>query len=620
VLPKPIASFSFTASDNCVNHTIQFNNTTNIPAQYSWNFGDLTAPSTAQNPSHLYSTAGTFTATLTSSISYPNGLTCSTNYNLPIIITDTLRGDVTVSGRYGICKPFTVTFTNNIRPVRSISWNFGDGTTLGTTDVVTHTYTDTGTYIVQMIAIDAGGCKYKHTDTIVVGGAAGNMQYSSNVACLPYGTTRLEIMTNAATDSIHWYFGNGDSAVTINGVGVTSTIINYHYNLPGLYNPRAVLYSQNGACIVPIQGPIPVKVDSVSAGFSYTFSQFCDTTKYFFTDNSYAFSGFQNLGWDFGFGPTTTTGSSVLNDYTIGGAYNVIETVTSQWGCVALDTIPINVIIHQYPSGQINAVDSACSNDTIHLTSVINSVDTVINNNINWTVQPPVGTSIIHTGAFFNFAVTTPGKYYIYLSLTTIYGCSKTFIDSFIVYPYPSLVVGLNPKICLNQSVQLFASGANNYSWTPITTPNDLSCYTCPNPTASPRITTTYTVTSQDHGCSISKDVTVKVVQPFTMTSPPNDTICIGQSSTLTANGAPNYLWTPGGFTTQTITVAPTVTTTYHLVGTDDDNCFRTDTNIVVAVGQYPVITLGRDTILSTGTFLPLQSSITNGPIRYYTW
>ena len=620
VLPKPIASFSFTASDNCVNHTIQFNNTTNIPAQYSWNFGDLTAPSTAQNPSHLYSTAGTFTATLTSSISYPNGLTCSTNFNLPIVIIDTLQGNVTVSGRYGICKPFTVTFTNNIRPVRSISWNFGDGTPFGTTDVVTHTYTDTGTYIVQMIAIDAGGCKYKHTDTIVVGGAAGNMQYSSNVACLPYGTTRLEILTNAATDSIHWYFGNGDSAVTINGVGVTSTIINYHYNLPGLYNPRAVLYSQNGACIVPIQGPIPVKVDSVSAGFSYTFSQFCDTTKYFFTDHSYAFSGFQNLGWDFGFGPTTTTGSPVLNNYTIGGAYNVIETVTSQWGCVALDTIPINVIIHQYPSGQINAVDSACSNDTIHLTSVINSVDTVINNNINWTVQPPVGTSIIHTGAFFNFAVTTPGKYYIYLSLTTIYGCSKTFIDSFIVYPYPSLVVGLNPKICLNQSVQLFASGANNYSWTPITTPNDLSCYTCPNPTASPRITTTYTVTSQDHGCSISKDVTVKVVQPFTMTSPPNDTICIGQSSTLTANGAPNYLWTPGGFTTQSITVSPTVTTTYHLVGTDNDNCFRTDTNIVVAVGQYPVITLGRDTVLSTGTLLPLQSSITNGPIRYYTW
>src|SRR5262249_45019522 len=35
------------------------------PYSYSWNFGDGSAVSTAQNPSHTYSTAGTYTATLT---------------------------------------------------------------------------------------------------------------------------------------------------------------------------------------------------------------------------------------------------------------------------------------------------------------------------------------------------------------------------------------------------------------------------------------------------------------------------------------------------------------------------------------------------------------------------
>jgi PKD repeat protein len=35
------------------------------PYSYSWNFGDGSATSTAQNPGHTYSTAGTYTATLT---------------------------------------------------------------------------------------------------------------------------------------------------------------------------------------------------------------------------------------------------------------------------------------------------------------------------------------------------------------------------------------------------------------------------------------------------------------------------------------------------------------------------------------------------------------------------
>src|SRR6185437_11822814 len=35
------------------------------PYSYSWNFGDGSATSTAQNPSHTYSTVGTYTATLT---------------------------------------------------------------------------------------------------------------------------------------------------------------------------------------------------------------------------------------------------------------------------------------------------------------------------------------------------------------------------------------------------------------------------------------------------------------------------------------------------------------------------------------------------------------------------
>lgn len=60
----------FTANivKGCIPLTVNFTSTTNPPdsvAAYSWNFGDGTATSSLQNPSHTYTTDGEFTVTLT---------------------------------------------------------------------------------------------------------------------------------------------------------------------------------------------------------------------------------------------------------------------------------------------------------------------------------------------------------------------------------------------------------------------------------------------------------------------------------------------------------------------------------------------------------------------------
>jgi len=39
-----------------------------------------------------------------------------------------------------------------------------------------------------------------------------------------------------------------------------------------------------------------------------------------------------------------------------------------------------------------------------------------------------------------------------------------------------------------------------------------------------------------------------------------------------------------------------------------------------VAVGQYPLVSLGPDQVLATGTQLQLNNTVTNGPIRTWTW
>jgi gliding motility-associated-like protein len=61
------------------------------------------------------------------------------------------------------------------------------------------------------------------------------------------------------------------------------------------------------------------------------------------------------------------------------------------------------------------------------------------------------------------------------------------------------------------ETVQILASGATTYSWTPT---NGLSCTDCPNPIASPSLTTTYIVTGTDGaGCSGTATVTIFVTQ-----------------------------------------------------------------------------------------------------------
>lgn len=64
--------------------------------------------------------------------------------------------------------------------------------------------------------------------------------------------------------------------------------------------------------------------------------------------------------------------------------------------------------------------------------------------------------------------------------------------------------------------------------------------------------------------------------------------ICIGQSVLLTASGATNYTWTPGGIFTSTANVSPTVNTNYILTGSNDGLCFPT-TAISISVSACPI-------------------------------
>jgi gliding motility-associated-like protein len=136
--------------------------------------------------------------------------------------------------------------------------------------------------------------------------------------------------------------------------------------------------------------------------------------------------------------------------------------------------------------------------------------------------------------------------------------------------------------ICSTQSTTLSANGAGSYTWTPGN--NTSSSFP-----VSPANTTTYTVVGVNGNCVDTNTVVVNVIPtPTVAINASGPAVCAGQTATLTASGAANYTWMPGGATTPTITDAPASTTTYTVTG-DNNGCTSTQ-NISVTVNQLPVL------------------------------
>jgi PKD repeat protein len=92
------------------------------------------------------------------------------------------------------------------------------------------------------------------------------------------------------------------------------------------------------------------------------------------------------------------------------------------------------------------------------------------------------------------------------------------------------------------------------------------------------------------------------------------NTICNGQSTSISATGATTYSWMPGSLSGTTITPSPTSTTTYAVTGTSS-GCTATS-NVTVTVNNVPIVDAGINQTICSGTPVTLSG---NGATSY-TW
>ncbi|MGV3539827.1 MAG: hypothetical protein ACO1OQ_08455, partial [Rufibacter sp.] len=211
------------------------------------------------------------------------------------------------------------------------------------------------------------------------------------------------------------------------------------------------------------------------------------------------------------------------------------------------------------------------------------------------------------------------------VTVTNANGCVRT--DQVVVTVSPLPAITITPSaasICPGSSVQLQASGAVSYSWSPVTGLDDPTSAT---PIASPTQTTTYTVTGTSAaGCTNTKTVVV-TVKPLPVANAGFDrTICSSQALVLgtSATSSGTYLWEPAtGLNsatskTPTLTLANTtnqpITTVYKLTVTTN-GCVSTD-EVAITVNPAVPANAGPDVAICAGGSTQLNA--TGGSI--YRW
>ena len=121
------------------------------PEIWAWDFGDG-GTSALENPSHTYTTPGTYTVSLT----VTNAAGSDTETKVDVIHAQSLPVAAFSATPLGGTTPLEVTFTNTSTNATSYSWDFGDGNTSTTASPV-HTYIAAGTYSVSLTATNADG-------------------------------------------------------------------------------------------------------------------------------------------------------------------------------------------------------------------------------------------------------------------------------------------------------------------------------------------------------------------------------------------------------------------------------------------------------------------------------
>jgi PKD repeat protein len=348
----PVASASASPSSGIVPLTVSFNGSVvggNEPFTYEWSFGDGSASTDAQNPSHEYTTPGTFSAVF--KVTDADGQTATDRVQIQVADNSAPITEIAASPQSGIA-PLSVQFDPQVQggdaPLE-FAWDFGDGET-SSARKPSHTFQAAGDYAVSVTVTDANGDVA--TDSITVTATDNTVPSVGPTATPESGLAPLQVQfsSNASGGdgslSYAWNFGDGNTSTSANPV--------HTYQTAGQFNASVTVTDANGDSA---SGSVQIDVGSdlvPSASASATPKSGYAPLQVQFFGSASGGNAPLNYAWNFGDG-NSASDQNPTHVYQSPGTYTATVVVTDDNGDSDSATVVIEVNDNSVPQVSASA-------------------------------------------------------------------------------------------------------------------------------------------------------------------------------------------------------------------------------------------------------------------------
>lgn len=526
--------------------------------------------------------------------------------------------------------PFEYTFRDSSTAATSVIWDFGDGETASGSEV-THTYAETGDYLVTLTAVnDGSGCAPSIDSAIV---CVRNPEAKFELDPMICVGQQMNLDGSESVDvnadcwkGYTWIFDISGRPVT-----TQDSIIEWSFSTPGEERVQLEVEDINGC---KDTATVFTKIYQIQAAFEMDKDMICIPSMVNFTDQSTADTTITSYTWDFGDNVGTSTQTDPSYTYSSlagvppGEGITVTLTLEDALGCPGEASQTISVY---EPSSSISATDTQiCAGDAVSF-SATDFTAGGSNLSLQWSLDGEQFGTGLNAGPI---TFDEGGNYLVVLDFEEqATGCSGQTTQLIQVQEFPMPVVTNNApdpnNICTNSPTTFDAGDPNGqvltYNWS--FSDGQSSTAQSPQMTFATPGTITYTLNvSTLFGCPATAQGSFNVVGPRgNFTYSPNQ-LCLGDEVTFEltdTNNVATWTWTFGDGAqaenespvTHTYDNVPTTgTRTVTLVLTDANGCESPDISQTLFIDGGPIeiqdgfACAGDTIILSAGNPRPNSS------------